>query len=459
MQACRRGMIRATGARLLATLLTVSAMALSGCAGERAKTQAPTPKEAVSPQAKRLYALAEASFADGDYEGALILWRQVFLQLPEGKQADALRHKLVERMTYGLTSGYVATGDEGLLVQAHQLLTRYLEKHEQLFGYGGDAIRERWELSAALNDVDRELMRVQAGERPPPTPAQLAARQRQTRADKLSGDEFTLDEGLESRFSVETPKPPNKTLKFLEKDSARRFFVHPGLNGGSLFSTPGKPLYGPRILVRMGIPKFADDGLTSDLRQSARARARASIKTVRPVVAACFTQAMGRVPRSWTKVDVNMVIQPDGSLERVYIAEGDLLDRRGNLCLLRALEGASSPTAGGPAQRVAVRVPLTVFFQPGAPYEDFSAFSRAAAGGLPNNSNTNPVAGESALDAGIENPCSVGASTRPSGTGYATSCQRTGAGPANTNPAARPRPGVLRSAPLPTATHSGRPRR
>lgn len=402
MQACRRGMIRATGARLLATLLTVSAMALSGCAGERAKTQAPTPKEAVSPQAKRLYALAEASFADGDYEGALILWRQVFLQLPEGKQADALRHKLVERMTYGLTSGYVATGDEGLLVQAHQLLTRYLEKHEQLFGYGGDAIRERWELSAALNDVDRELMRVQAGERPPPTPAQLAARQRQTRADKLSGDEFTLDEGLESRFSVESPKPPKDPLKFLEDESALRFFGHEGLNGGSPFKAgANKPLYGPRILVRIGAPKIADNRLSRELRRTAQARARASVKTIRPVVAACFTQAMGRVPRSWTKVDVNMVVRPDGGLERVHIADGDLLDPRGNLCLLNALRGVSSPTTDGPAESVAVRVPLTVFFQPGAPGYKFDAFIPAYRGGGGQSGGGNTIAGESDLDVGI----------------------------------------------------------
>ncbi|MCA9695221.1 MAG: hypothetical protein KC636_36920, partial [Myxococcales bacterium] len=289
--------------RAIATLLTLTAATLPACASEQTSTEAPAQREPVTTQARRLYMLAEMRLADGDFEGAMVLWRQVFLQLPTSEEGDALRHKLVARMTYGLTEGYLATRDEALLVQAQQLLTRYLAKHEQLFGYGGDAVRERWALGEALLGVEQELARVETGQRPPPTPAQLAARQRQARADELSADEFTLDEGLESRFSVESPKPPKDPLKFLEDESALRFFGHEGLNGGSPFKAgANKPLYGPRILVRIGAPKIADNRLSRELRRTAQARARASVKTIRPVVAACFTQAMGRVPRSWTKV-------------------------------------------------------------------------------------------------------------------------------------------------------------
>ncbi len=389
---------------LLALLASAPLLANAGCADRQTsqhRLRAPHQQPVVTPHAKKLYALAEQRYAEHDYGGAVALWRQVFLQLPSDPSGDALRHKLVARMAHALTQRYTETRDPAPLRAAQGLLTRYLEKHEALFGDGPEGVRARWELVGMLVEIESVL---EAGEEQAQEQEQEQAQEPEPEHDRLavtrsadapppkveapslrehdSSDRPSSTPRRRARVGRAAPRqravagedgvrvvevggqePTRHKLGFIDNRGARAFMLNPGLNGASVFDTDQRYLHGPRVLVRLGMPGVESAEMSSDDRQRARAHARATVVALRPAIASCFTEAMGRAQSSWTRVTVDFTMLPDGRIERVSISDGVMLDVVGDLCLLESFERARSEYLGD--ARVAARVPLTVFFQPG----------------------------------------------------------------------------------------------
>ena len=95
--------------------------------------------------AQRIYMVAEERYAAGDFEAAVDLMRHALLQLPPSPEHDHLRHELILRMGHTQLRSSAASGQAAPLVDAQQMLTRYLERHEELFGENAVARAERGE--------------------------------------------------------------------------------------------------------------------------------------------------------------------------------------------------------------------------------------------------------------------------------------------------------------------------
>jgi len=107
--------------------------------------------------AQRIYAVAEQRYAEQAYDEAVSLMRHALLQLPPTAEHDQLRHRLVLRMAHTQLMDFAASGQAAALHDAQQMLTRYLERHEQLFGDGEGARAERGEVYELLHQVETRL--------------------------------------------------------------------------------------------------------------------------------------------------------------------------------------------------------------------------------------------------------------------------------------------------------------
>ncbi|MCA9713131.1 MAG: hypothetical protein KC468_00375 [Myxococcales bacterium] len=376
------------------SLLPVSLLALAlACAPASAPPRAPAPQPVITTHAKKLYALAEQRYAARDYVGAAALWRQVFLQLPSDEDGDALRHELVARMAHALTRDYTARGDASSLRAAQGLLERYLAKHEALFGGGPESTRARWELVGLLVDVETALLSHPIRAEVATADASEPATDEGVSSDMLAASSDTPRARARARgrapavagedgvrvIEVGVPEAPRHELGFIDGPGARAFMLHDGLHGASMFHEP-RYLHGPRVLVRLGPPGVSSDADSTRTRREARAQARAAVLALRPAIASCFAQAMGRVPRSWTRVTVDFTMLPDGRLERVRVTDGALLDVDGDLCLLESFEGAHAERPQG-SGRIAARVPLTVLYQQAFQIDPSAASAGGGGGG------------------------------------------------------------------------------
>jgi len=354
----------------ITTSLGIVFSLLTGCAdvAEDAPLLVPANQPVVKDNARKLYILGEQKFIDGDYEVAFQLWRQVFLQLPSDARGDEFRHKLVGRMAFGLTQGFVATRDPSYLVRAKVLLERYLAKHEVTFGAGPEAVQERWDFVGLLVEIEgalesdleasdgekhSEMDLVTSAERD--NPGQNRGRKRNTFENEVMSEPIY-------RHVVVTPKGAAAQAD-RDNISARRFFSG-GLTGASMFEDTPDSLHGSRVLVRIGRPRLAARAEIS-ARESRHTRkdVRTSVASVRPKVAECFGLAMGRVEQSWARLTVDFTIGPSGRIGNVTVSNGIMLDLEGDLCLLEVLE--SLPRNDEVRDKtIAVRLPLTIFYQP-----------------------------------------------------------------------------------------------
>ena len=107
--------------------------------------------------AQRIYMVAEERYAAGDFEAAVDLMRHALLQLPPAPEHDHLRHELILRMGHTQLRASAASGQAAPLVDAQQMLTRYLERHEALFGENAVARAERGEVYELLFLVEQQL--------------------------------------------------------------------------------------------------------------------------------------------------------------------------------------------------------------------------------------------------------------------------------------------------------------
>lgn len=88
---------------------------MAACGKEAQPTTVPSSagpaSGAVSEASRRSYWLTEGQFAQGDYLGAVQLWRHALLQLPKTASADPIRHALVLQMAYGWLAAAEASGE------------------------------------------------------------------------------------------------------------------------------------------------------------------------------------------------------------------------------------------------------------------------------------------------------------------------------------------------------------
>lgn len=354
--------------------------------------------------AQRIYAVAEERYEAGAYADAVELMRHALLQLPATPEHDVLRHQLVLRMAHTQLRDHAATGEAAPLHDAQQMLTRYLERHEELFGEDARARAQRGEVYELLFLVERGL-------EPPADEASEASEQALAEAAPARADASvpaeptglaawaaTVWDGLAGTEApaVATAAPPSTTsdepsapaphaMRTVDAEgNERRDVVVPKQRrlaslddprvveqlrsrfsipwGDLVLTKPGIELvHGPRALVR-GTSRLAGHGDRQRHRLARRA-GQSLVRGTREPLRGCYEAAFARQPIPETGSKVEASIHPDGSVSHVRIVDGGLVDGYGDACVIEVLDTASIEPLAEVAEPVRVQVALTFFYE------------------------------------------------------------------------------------------------
>lgn len=286
------------------------------------------PRDADAVEAGRLYTLGERAMDQGEPTRAVPLWREAIVALPQTAAYDRLRHRLVLRLGYGLMAAWERSGDRRYLVDAQQLLERYVARHEAIFGDDARARAERGQVYEQLYEVERRLA--------PPVASDDDDASTSTSATK--GERGPDARGLKRVVRVKTRRwhPPTH-------DDAR---VHAWIAGpqtstetGLMMTAPTlQPLDPPRAYVRLAGPIGGDDdGGLADRGRGRRALARAALLAVRPALRACFSDAFARSPHDVVRTSVRLEIGDDGRIRAADVVGEDVIDAAGSACVEQQL--------------------------------------------------------------------------------------------------------------------------
>lgn len=351
--------------------------------------------------AQRIYAVAEERYAAGAYEEAVKLMRHALLQLPALPEHDGLRHQLVLRMAHTQLRDHAATGEAAPLIDAQQMLARYLERHEQLFGEDEAARAERGEVYELLflvergleppaNVVEDAVVEAAVEPEPEPEPTTLAALATAVWSELADAERIAAIEAVPAAVPAAAPEgdeapastPPAARSVDAEGNEHREVVVAKQRKLASLddphvverlrsnFSVPWgdlvltKPgieqVHGPRALVR-GTSRLAGHG---DLHQHrlARLAGRSLVRGARDPLRGCYEAAFARDPISEAGSKVEASIHPDGSVSHVRIVDGGL-DGYGDACMIEVLQAASIEPLAEVEEAVRVQVALTFFYE------------------------------------------------------------------------------------------------
>jgi hypothetical protein len=113
-------------------------------------------------QAEELWKQGKIKFETADYSDALDLWKQAYALLPDGQDAQVIRHALVYNISEAYLKAYEVNRDPKLLRKAKVLLEDYLQQHEALYGDEPDAVKEREEVNVRLGEVDAKIAESEA---------------------------------------------------------------------------------------------------------------------------------------------------------------------------------------------------------------------------------------------------------------------------------------------------------
>jgi hypothetical protein len=345
----------------------------------------------------RLYQLGESLALRGDHVGAVALWRQTFLLLPSGPEADALRSKLVVRMSRGVLMAYQGTQNPAYLDWGRQVLERYLAKLDELHGDHG--IHGRSELFELLGELEAKLEAVETTESARSRDAgqsELADAAKagggpvdDARSTSIDGeaapDDRDMATDIDSAFDNlhehenthrgEPVDPRGMSRSVVVRDRGRlarlddprvqRHLRHPSPLGQTLFESDYGRYHATRVLVRRGVSRALDPDSSHEERRAARRRAADAVRAARDKLATCYEEALSRKPQLVTRIAFELTFATDGSLDGVSIAEGHLVDAVGDACAMWAFMGVQlEPVAEAMSSEVQVEVPLTVFLQP-----------------------------------------------------------------------------------------------
>jgi hypothetical protein len=356
--------------------------------------------------AQRIYLVAEERYAAGAYDEAVELMRNALLQLPPEPEHDGLRHQLLLRMGHTQLRAYAVSGQAAPLQDAQQMLTRYLERHEQLFGETEAALLERGEVYELLYEVERRLEPMVTTEVSPPQLAQVtvvgdaASEEPSVDADLEPVGADTTDTDLVAADvdagavvaaaapvdAVDADADPETTREPADDDDDDGYFRRIFVRNGKLasiddpqvreklrtdFSTgwadliltaPGLALiHGPRPLVR-GSSRLAGPG-DRDQKQLARRAGQSLLRDARPTLRSCYDAAFARQPVPVLESKVEASIHPDGSVSHVRIVDGGLVDGYGDACVIEALQSTTIAPLAEVDGSVRVEIALLFFYE------------------------------------------------------------------------------------------------
>ncbi|HWB75437.1 MAG TPA: hypothetical protein VG755_10780 [Nannocystaceae bacterium] len=302
-------------------------------------------------EGKRLYTIGEQAMAKGKAAEAVALWRRAILLLPDTAEYDAVRHRLMMRLGYGLMVAYEQTGDRELGHDAVRMLERYADRHTQIFGDDRDKQKERAEIYELLGEAELQLERGVA------KPVARVEHESPAR----------IDEGAPANMDRTVVVPSKRKLKRPSVDDPK---IRAKLNSWATDPQTGLVLTRPTIaelhpargLVRMQGIVRALEGTSGD-RLALHHSARSAFVSVRPALRNCFDQAFARTPTEVVRTEAELVLEPDGSVSGAKIVGAPIVDGAGNRCVSETFADARI-VAHAPAERVRVRVPLVFFWQP-----------------------------------------------------------------------------------------------
>jgi hypothetical protein len=371
---------------MVSSLLLLAACA-HGAGAERSKSD----RDA----AQRIYMVAEERYAAGDYAKAVALMRHALLQLPATSDHDALRHELVLRMAHTQLRDHAATGDAAPLHDAQQMLERYAQRHEELFGESKKARAERGDVYELLHLVEQQIepVTIDLGDEPaspsadattdldavaPAVPEPPAAVPEPTSAElvavapaldddapAITTKRHTDDDGTEVRDLLVHEQRRLASLDDPRVKERLRSDFSTGWLGGKLTAPGVTKMREARPLVR-GFSQLAGDGNLSQ-QLLARRAGQSLLREARPDLRECYAAAYARQPIGALDSAVEASVHPDGSISHVRIVEGGLVDGYGDACLIEALQGTVLPPLEDTAEPVRVQVAL-LFFYEGALY-------------------------------------------------------------------------------------------
>lgn len=302
-------------------------------------------------EAKRLYTAGEGQLTAGHAELAVALWRRAIVLLPATAAYDAQRHALILRLGYGLLLANHQTGDQRHLEQAAELLTRYAERHEQLFGDDAEAKAQRGAIYEQLYEVERRL--------DPP-------------ADSPADDGPTAPAEPSAEVATTPGETIHRTVRVRKRrasapslDDARVFewLAGPITNAetGLILTSPQlAPLTEARAYVRVA-GRVRGPGRRSLSRQrSHQALATAVLEAVRPDLRACFVDAFSREPTNVVQTDAEFTVTRRGRVRGARIVGAPVIDARGSACVDRHLAAAQPEN---PRSHGRLRVPLVFFWK------------------------------------------------------------------------------------------------
>lgn len=363
-------------------------------------TDAPGTRSAAA--SRDLYKQGEARFFAGEAREAVTLWRAALLQLPEGPEADRLRHKVILRMGHALLVAY-ERGDVEALLLARQVLGRYVVWHDlHRRGLPG-AADERADAASLLSAAEATIAHLEllAGIRREPAPEEPAPLADAVASETTSGalhhadagsppehvDPRAADAPLEVEVAVAaddeelsdaeagrptlvldgTPHHREIVVKpygsdFFALPGVKRFFM-PGMVGAPLFTPPRPFLDKPRVLVRAGLTSVQGE-VARDDRRPAKARARAAVVAARGRLARCYMEAVGRGLDADIRLVVDLEVAADGALAvtSLHLTTDEVFDHRSQKCVRDALQ-AATPSAPPPPKDVKVQLPIALFVQ------------------------------------------------------------------------------------------------
>lgn len=334
-----------------------------------APSQAPAPGSAAAPkaakgaradapvksdvdEARRLYSIGEKTIAAGRASEAVSLWRRAVLLLPATSQYDALRHKLVLRLGYGMLVASSETHERGFAVDAAVMLDRYAARHEQIFGDTPEAEAQRGEVYELLYEVETHLENTK-DQAPAPEPPSAPA---------------VSDEGAPELAprSVAVPGKKKRELATIEDPIVRARLNSRATNVGTglVMTAPQfEQTHPARALVRMqGTVRPLDAAADRVGALGLQALARKAFTAAQPALRDCFSSAFSRTPVDGVATTVELAIEPDGSVNAVKIVGPALVDEAGNKCVRRRL--AEARVLGDlPQKRLSVRLGLLFFWE------------------------------------------------------------------------------------------------
>ncbi len=316
--------------------------------------------------------LGEARYAEGRFAEAVALWGHTMLQLPADPSADTIRHKLLARMGYGLLQANAATGDPSYLADGQAMCELYLARHEELFGNAEDAQAQRGEIYELLYEFDSRLDQLGAED-------DLGAAQDEAESDRVAAADTTVDEDDDVDESIETEEGEVRLINvrriaWADPDDprVRAFLRDKRFTGPSMLDNRNDVMTGPRVLVRAGaVPRALGDGATLAMRKAARTHGLALIETARPALAHCYEVAMAREFVPATRVELELTVEPDGTVSHPQLVDGGLVDAIGDVCAAEALRELKLPEVTL-TESLAVWVPIHFFFQDAAMASELS---------------------------------------------------------------------------------------